>query len=184
MARLLDRYNNEAVPKLMERFGLKNRLAVPKVQKIVVNVGAGRAITEAKRLEQAASDLAAISGQKAVITKARKSVSAFKLRQGQPIGAKVTLRGKRMYEFFDRLISIVLPRVRDFRGLPANSFDGQGNYTLGLSDQAVFPEIKVDTIEFQQGMNITICVSGGSDERSRELLRLLGVPLTTEQIEG
>ena len=182
MARILDKYNNEVVPELMKRFGLKNRLAVPRIKKIVINVGAGRAITEAKRIDQATSDLAAISGQKAVIAKARKSVSAFKLRQGQPIGAKVTLRGKRIYEFFDRLVSIVLPRVRDFRGLPAKSFDGHGNYTLGLSDQAVFPEIKVDTIEFQQGMNITIGVSGGSDEQSRELLKLLGMPLATEVI--
>jgi len=180
MARVQEQYRNEVVPQLMEKFGLSNRMAVPRMEKIVVNVGVGRAIIEAKRLEQATADLTQITGQKPIITKARKSVAGFKLREGQSIGAKVTLRKKRMYEFFDRLVSIVLPRVRDFRGLSTKAFDGHGNYTLGMIDQGVFPEIKLDSVEFQQGMNITICMSGDSDEQSRELLRFLGVPFRTE----
>jgi len=180
MARLLERYKNEVLPELMRRFDLDNALAAPRIEKIVINVGAGRAKDEPKLLEQATADLAAITGMKPVVTKARKSIAGFKLRQGQNVGAKVTLRGKRMFEFLDRLISIALPRVRDFRGLSPKAFDGNGNYTLGITDQAIFPEIKPDDIEHTQGMNITICISGGSDERSRELLRLLGMPLRAE----
>ena len=180
MARLLEQYKNEVLPELMRRFNLNNVLTAPRIEKIVVNVGTGRAKDEPKLLEQATADLAAISGLKPVVTKARKSIAGFKLRQGQNVGAKVTLRGKRMYEFLDRIISIVLPRVRDFRGLSPKAFDGNGNFTLGLTDQGVFPEIKPDNIEHAQGMNITICITGGSNERSRELLQLLGMPLKTD----
>jgi len=180
MARLLEKYRSEIVPELMRRLNLRNFLAVPRFEKVVLNVGAGRAKEEPKRLEQATADLTAITGQKPVLTKARKSVAGFKLRQGQSIGAKVTLRGLRMYEFLDRLISVALPRVRDFRGLSPKAFDGCGNYTLGLGDQSVFPEVRPDNIEFPQGMNITICISGASDDASRELLRLVGMPLRSE----
>jgi len=180
MARLFEKYKTEVLPELMRRFELNNALATPRIIKISVNVGAGRAKDEKRLLGQAISDLTTITGMKPVVTKARKSIAGFKLRQGMNVGAKVTLRGKMMYEFLDRLVSIVLPRVRDFRGLSPKAFDGNGNYTLGLTDQSVFPEIKPDDIEFQQGMNITICISGRSDEKSAELLRLMGMPLKTD----
>jgi len=179
MARLLEKYRNEVVPKLMEQFGLKNKLAVPRIEKVVVNMGVGAATENPKRLEDAAAALAVITGQKAAITKAKQSVSGFKLRKNQAIGCKVTLRGKRMYEFLDRLISVAIPRIRDFRGLSPNSFDGHGNYTLGLTEQLVFPEVDPDASEFTQGMDITIVISGNSDERSRALLTLMGFPLRT-----
>jgi large subunit ribosomal protein L5 len=180
MARLLDAYKEKVVPELKKRFGYANTLAVPRVEKIVVNMGVGKATENKKRLEDAVKDLAAITGQKPLITRARKSVSAFKLRRGNEIGCKVTLRGKRMYEFLDRLISLAMPRIRDFRGFSPESFDKFGNYTLGLAEQLVFPEINIDKVEFVQGMDITIVVTGGSAEASRELLRMLGFPFRRE----
>lgn len=160
----------------MEKLGITNRLAVPRVQKIVINSGLGRALENKQIIEEAVKDIAAIAGQRPVVTRARKSVAGFKLREGVPIGCKVTLRGARMYEFLDRLISLVLPRIRDFRGVSANAFDGHGNYSLGLPDQIVFPEIVVDDVQFTIGMDITIVMSGDSDEHSRELLRAFGMP--------
>ncbi len=181
MTRLLEKYQQQVVPQLMEKFVYKNKLAVPKIQKIVVNMGVGRAIDNKKLIEEATKHLSIITGQKPLITKAKKAISGFKLRQGQAIGCKVTLRGKRMFEFLDRLISVVLPRIRDFRGLSPKSFDGRGNYTLGLTEQIVFPEISVDTVEFVQGMDITLRISGKSDEQSCELLKLLGMPFGLEK---
>ncbi len=180
MARLLDAYKEKVVPELKTKFGYTNTLAVPRLEKVVVNMGVGKATENKKRLEDAVKDLAAITGQKPLITRARKSVSAFKLRQGNEIGCKVTLRGKRMYEFLDRLISLAMPRIRDFRGFSPESFDESGNYTLGLSEQSVFPEINIDKVEFVQGMDITIVITGGSAEASRELLRMLGFPFRRE----
>jgi large subunit ribosomal protein L5 len=176
MARLKKKYHDEIVPRLMEAFQLKNRLSVPRIEKITVNMGVGRATENKARLEKASRELALITGQKAKITKARRSVAGFKLRQGNPIGCMVTLRGDRMYEFLDRLINIAIPRVRDFRGLSPRSFDGNGNYSLGFSEQIVFPEIDIDSVEFIQGMDVTISVSGGKDNQSFELLREFGMP--------
>lgn len=179
MARLLEQYESRIVPSLMETFGHKNRLAAPRLQKIVVNMGVGQATENKKCLDDAVAHLTALAGQKAVTTIARRSVSSFKLREGNPIGCKVTLRGKRMYEFLDRLVSIALPRIRDFRGLSPKAFDGYGNYTLGITEQLVFPEISVDDVEFTQGMDITLVISGNSDEQSCELLQQLGMPFRT-----
>ena len=176
MARLLEKYQKEVVSQLIKKFNYKNKLSVPKVEKIVVNMGVGRAIENKKLIEEAAKHLSIITGQKPLITKAKKAISGFKLRDGQQIGCKVTLRGKRMYEFLDRLISIALPRIRDFRGLSLKSFDGRGNYTLGITEQLVFPEINIDTVEFVQGMDITMRITGNSNEQSAELLKLLGMP--------
>ena len=176
MSRLSERYKNEIIPKLMEELGYKNALAVPRLEKIVVNMGVGKAQEEKKRLDDAARDLAMITGQRPVITKARRSVAAFKVRKGNPIGLKVTLRGPRMYEFLDRLISIAIPRIRDFRGLKPVSFDGRGNYTLGIDEQSVFPEVDLDHIEFAQGMDITVVTTARSDEEASRLLSLLGMP--------
>ena len=181
MTRLLEKYQQQVIPQLMEKFVYKNKLAVPKIQKIVVNMGVGRAIDNKKLIEEATKHLSIITGQKPLITKAKKAIAGFKLRQGQAIGCKATLRGKRMFEFLDRLISVVLPRIRDFRGLSPKSFDGRGNYTLGLTEQIVFPEISVDTVEFVQGMDITLAISGKSDEQSFELLKLLGMPFKLEK---
>ena len=163
----------------MQKLDVTNRLALPRVQKIVVNAGVGRALENKKILDDAVETLSQITGQRPMVTKARKSVAGFKLRQGANIGCKVTLRGRRMYEFLDRLISIVIPRIRDFRGLSPNAFDGHGNYTLGIAEQIVFPEIDIDDVEFTVGMNITVVVSGGSDESSFELLREFGMPFRT-----
>ena len=163
----------------MQKLDVTNRLALPRVQKIVVNAGVGRALENKKILDDAVETLSQITGQRPMVTKARKSVAGFKLRQGANIGCKVTLRGRRMYEFLDRLISIVIPRIRDFRGLSPNAFDGHGNYTLGIAEQIVFPEIDIDDVEFTVGMNITVVVSGGSDESSFELLREFGIPFRT-----
>jgi len=179
MSRLFERYNDEVVPALMAELAEGNRLAVPRLEKIVVSMGIGKGIAEPKRFEAAAKELATITGQKPLVTKARKSVAAFKVREGMSSGLKVTLRKRRMYEFLDRLISIVLPRVRDFRGLSPNAFDGSGNYSLGLTDQLVFPEISVDQVEFEQGMNVTLVIRSGSVEASRSLLRHFGMPLRT-----
>src|SRR5580765_4053117 len=176
MARLLDKYHKEIVPQLKTKLGRTNALSLPKLQKIVVNMGVGKALQDKNRMEQAAEQLTSICGQRVQITKARIAVSAFKLRQGNEIGCRVTLRGKRMYEFLDRLVSIALPRIRDFRGVNPKSFDGNGNYTIGLTEQMVFPEIDPDKVNFSQGMDITFVTSTRSDDESRELLRLFGMP--------
>lgn len=174
--RLKERFESEILPAMREKFGRENRLSLPRVQKIVVSMGVGSAMSDKKHIEEAASALTDITGQKALICKARKSIANFRLREGVPIGAKVTLRGARMYEFLDRLISIALPRVRDFRGLKLNAFDGHGNYSLGLTEQLVFPELNPDKYLRAQGMNIAICCSAGSDDESREMLKLFGLP--------
>ena len=179
--RLQEKFENEVLPSLKDKFGRSNRLALPKLEKIVISMGVGAAIADKKHLEEAVSALTEISGQKPMVCKARKSVAGFKLREGMPIGCKVTLRGTRMYEFLDRLISLVLPRVRDFRGLKPTAFDGHGNYSLGLTEQLVFPELNPDKYPRQQGMNIAICCSGGSDDESRELLRGFGMPFKTPE---
>jgi len=175
--RLQEKYEKEVLAALAKRFGRSNRMALPKLMKIVVNMGVGKAIGEKKYMEEAIEALKQITGQKPVVTLSRKSIANFKLRENMPIGCKVTLRGKRMWEFFDRLVSLALPRVRDFRGLDPDAFDGRGNYNLGLTEQLVFPELNPDKFSFPQGMNITIVISGHSDEESRELLRQLGLPL-------
>jgi large subunit ribosomal protein L5 len=177
LSRMHERYRNDVVPALMKRFGYGNPMAVPKVSKVVVNIGLGEATQNIKLLDVAAIELGQITGQKPIITRAKKSIANFKIRKGMPLGCCVTLRGERMYEFLDRLCNIVLPRVRDFKGLPGNSFDGRGNYTLGLKDQLVFPEIDYTRVDKIKGMNITIATSARNDEEGRELLRLLGVPL-------
>ena len=176
-ARLRERYRTEIVSSLMKEFSYRNRMQVPEVTKVVINMGLGEAVGNVKVIDAAVEELSAITGQKPVVTRARKSEAAFKLRAGMPIGCKVTLRGERMYEFLDRLTGIVLPRVRDFKGLPPNSFDGRGNYTLGLKDQLVFPEIDYTRVDKIKGMNITLTTTARNDEEGRELLRLLGVPL-------
>ena len=181
MPRLQDQYEKEILPALVEKLGRSNRHSLPKLEKIVVSMGVGSAISDKKHIEEATSALADITGQKAVICRARKSVANFKLREGQPIGAKVTIRGARMYEFLDRLISIVLPRVRDFRGCKPNAFDGNGNYSLGLSEQLVFPELNPDKYVRVQGMNIALCMQGGSNDDSRVLLELFGFPFQREE---
>lgn len=181
--RLQEKFETEVLPSLKDKLGRSNRLALPKIEKIVISMGVGAAIADKKHLEEAVSALTEISGQKPLICKARKSVAGFKLREGMPIGCKVTLRGPRMYEFLDRLISLVLPRVRDFRGLKPTAFDGHGNYSLGLTEQLVFPELNPDKYPRQQGMNIAICCSGGSDDESRELLRGFGMPFQNPDAE-
>ena len=177
ISRLHERYRKEAMPALSKRFGYKNPMAVPHLEKITVNIGMGEASQNIKLLDVAVQELGQITGQKPVITRAKKSIANFKIRKGMPIGCMVTLRGERMYEFLDRLSNIVLPRVRDFKGLPGNSFDGRGNYTLGLRDQLVFPEIDYTRVDKIKGMNITLTTSAQTDEEGRELLKLLGVPL-------
>jgi large subunit ribosomal protein L5 len=176
MARLLDRYQKEIVPQLKSKLGRDNLLSLPRLQKIVVNMGVGKALQDKSRMEQAADQLSQITGQKAQIRKAKKAVSGFRLRENNEIGCRVTLRGKRMYEFLDRLISIALPRIRDFRGINPKSFDGHGNYSLGLSEQQVFPEIDPDKVTFVQGMDVTFVTSTNSDDEARELLRAFGMP--------
>lgn len=183
MARLLEKYKQTVQSALMEKFDITNMLAVPSLQKIVVSMGVGSAIEDKERLPAAGADLAQITGQHPLTTKARLSVSGFKLREGMPIGLKVTLRGKRMYEFLDRLISAAIPRIRDFRGLPVSSFDGRGNYSLGLAEQTIFPEISPDKIQHSQGMNITLVIDNSNDEMSRELLAGLGVPFKRPESE-
>ena len=176
MARLKDKYMNEAAPALMKKFEYKSVMQIPKLDKIVVNVGCGEAKENAKALDAVVTDLTAITGQKPVITRARKSVANFKLREGMPIGAKVTLRGERMWEFMDRLFNVALPRVRDFRGINANAFDGRGNYALGLKEQLIFPEIEYDKIDKIRGMDIIFVTTANTDEEARELLTLMGAP--------
>ena len=181
MARLQERYREEIVPSLMQEFGYKNVMQVPKLQKIVVNIGLGEAINNARAIDAAVGDLGAITGQKPVVTRAKKSIAAFKLREGMPIGAMVTLRGPRMYEFYDRLTSVTLPRIRDFRGVSPNSFDGRGNYTLGLREQLAFPEIDYDRIDKTRGLEVSIVSTARTDEEGRRLLALLGMPFARSE---
>jgi large subunit ribosomal protein L5 len=176
MVRLLEKYNNEVVPKLKEQFEYRSPMQVPKVTKVVLNMGLGEAIQNVKILDSAAEELAMISGQKPVITRARQSIATFKLRKGMPIGCMVTLRGNRMYEFLDKLVNVALPRVRDFRGVSPKGFDGRGNYTLGIKEQIIFPEIDYDKIDKIKGMNITVVTTAQSDEQAHTLLSLLGMP--------
>jgi large subunit ribosomal protein L5 len=175
-ARLKERYLEEIRPQLREEFSFRNDLEVPKIEKIVVNIGVGEAIANNRALDAAIGDLTAITGQKPVVTRAKKSIAAFRLRAGMPIGAMVTLRGDKMYEFMDRLVNIALPRVRDFRGISPKSFDGRGNYTLGLREQLIFPEIDYDKIDKTRGMEVSIVTTAKSDEEGRRLLGLLGMP--------
>jgi large subunit ribosomal protein L5 len=181
VARLKERYRDDLQGQLQEELGLSNPMAVPRLLKIVVNVGVGRATQDIKELDRAVDELAAITGQKPSIRRARKSVASFRLREGMPIGAMVTLRGERMFEFLDRLISIVLPRVRDFRGVSRDAFDGRGNYTIGLKDQLIFPEVDYTQVDRVRGMNVTICTTAESDEPARALLRSLGIPFQQQQ---
>jgi len=174
--RLKEKYKNEIVPAMMKEFSYKNIMQVPKIQKVVLNVGLGEAIQNIKLLEAAQKELGKITGQKAVITKAKKSIATFKLRQGMPIGCKVTLRGDTMYEFLDRLISVALPSIRDFRGISGKSFDGRGNYALGIREQFIFPEIDYDKVEMVHGLDIIMCTSSETDKESKALLRMFGIP--------
>jgi large subunit ribosomal protein L5 len=178
-ARLKERYQKEVRKKMQDEFGIKNVMAVPKIEKIVLNMGMGEAIQNMKVLDNAVEELAQITGQKPVITRAKKSIASFKLRAGVPIGTMVTLRGEKMYEFLDRLINIALPRVRDFRGVPTRSFDGRGNYTIGIRDHFIFPEVDVAKVDKSKGMNITIVTTAKTDEQARYLLRELGMPFGT-----
>src|SRR5499427_4682918 len=179
MARLKERYQQEVAPAIAREFGIKNPMAVPRLDKIVVNMGMGEAIANSKVLDTAVEELKAIAGQKPVITRAKKSIASFKLRQGMPIGVMVTLRGERMYEFFDRLVSIALPRVRDFRGVSPKAFDGRGNYTIGVREQLIFPEIDFNKVDKLRGMNISIVTTARDDEQARSLLRALGMAFRT-----
>ena len=181
MNRLRDRYQKEVVPALEKEFGYKNTMAIPKVQKVVVNMGLGEATTNAKLADVGADELSRITGQKAVVRRSTKSIAQFKLRAGMPVGAMVTLRGERMYEFLDRLISIALPRVRDFRGVSPKGFDGRGNYTLGLRDQLLFPEIDYMKVDKARGMNVSLVTTAKTDEEARKLLQLLGMPFRTNK---
>jgi large subunit ribosomal protein L5 len=176
MARLRDQYHSKIVPELVKEFSYKNPMAVPRMTKVVISMGIGRASQDKKFLESARKDLTMIAGQMPMVCKAKKSVSNFKVREGMETGLKVTLRGERMYEFMDRLISLAIPRVRDFRGLRNNSFDGRGNYSMGLAEQSVFPEINAAKVEFQQGMNITFVTTAKTDEEAKKLLQLFGMP--------
>jgi len=177
-ARLKEKYQTEVRQKLQDQFGIKNVMAVPKIEKVVLNMGMGEAISNAKILDSAVDELGQITGQKPIVTKAKKSIASFKLREGQAIGTMVTLRGEKMYEFLDRLISAALPRVRDFRGVPSKSFDGRGNYTLGIRDHLIFPEIDITKVDKAKGMNITIVTNAKDDDQARFLLRELGLPFT------
>ena len=176
MARLLDKYNKDIVPALGKKLGRENRLSLPKLVKISLNMGVGKALQDKERMKQAVEQLGLIAGQKPQVMKAKQAVSAFRLREGNEIGCRVTLRGKRMYEFLDRLINIALPRIRDFRGVNPKSFDGNGNYSMGLAEQMVFPEIDPDKVTFTQGMDVTFVTSTNSDDEARELLRAFGMP--------
>jgi large subunit ribosomal protein L5 len=177
MSRLQDHYKNTVVPALVEKFGYKSVMEVPRIEKITLNMGVGEAVGDKKNMEFAVNDMQAIAGQKAIVTKARKSVAGFKIRDGWPIGCKVTLRRERMYEFLDRLVSIALPRVRDFRGVSAKSFDGRGNYSMGVKEQIIFPEIEYDKVDAIRGMDITITTSARTDEEGRALLDSFNFPI-------
>lgn len=176
MNRLKEKYQNEIVPSLIEKFNYSSVMAVPKIEKIVINMGVGDAVSNAKALDKAVEELTTITGQKPLITKAKKSIAGFKLREGMPIGAKVTLRGERMYAFLDKLIAVSLPRVRDFRGVSKKAFDGRGNYTLGVKEQLIFPEIDYDKVDKVRGMDIVVVTTATSDEEARELLLQMGMP--------
>ncbi len=178
MARLKTKFNEEITKAMMEKFGYKNIMEVPRFEKIVLNMGLGQAKENPKYLQNAVEELVVITGQKPVVTKAKKSVSNFKVREGMNVGAKVTLRGERMYEFMDRLISIALPRVRDFRGVNPNAFDGRGNYTLGVKEQLIFPEVEYDKVDTVRGMDVTFVTTANTDEEARELLKLMGMPFS------
>jgi len=179
MSRMRDRYSKEVAPALQKEFGYKNVMAIPKIEKVVVNMGLGEATSNAKIVDTGADEVTRITGQKPVVTRAKKSIAQFKVRKGMPIGAMVTLRGERMWEFLDRLISVALPRVRDFRGVSPRGFDGRGNYTLGLKDQLLFPEIDYMKVDKARGMNISVVTTAKTDEESRKLLQLLGMPFRT-----
>jgi len=179
MSRLKERYSNDVVPALKKEFGYTNVMAIPKIEKVVVNMGLGEATQNAKIVDTGADEVTRITGQKPVVTRAKKSIAQFKVRKGQPIGTMVTLRGERMWDFLDRLISVALPRVRDFRGVSARGFDGRGNYTLGLKDQLLFPEIDYMKVDKARGMNISVVTTAKTDEESRKLLQLLGMPFRT-----
>ena len=181
MNRMQEKYNSEVVPALRKAFDLKNVMQVPRIQKVVVNIGMGEAMDNPKSMEAAVSDLTTITGQKPVMTKARKSIANFKLREGRLIGTKVTLRGDRMWSFLDRLMNTALPRVRDFRGVSGNAFDGRGNYTLGLRDQLIFPEIEYDKIDKLRGMEVTIVTTAKNDDQARTMLQLLGMPFSKKE---
>ncbi|MCH7526550.1 MAG: 50S ribosomal protein L5 [Planctomycetes bacterium] len=183
MARLLERYKEELQPALAEEFGIKNRLAIPRLSKVVVSMGVGKNVLEKKRLEAAMNDLGRITGQKPAVCRAKKSVSNFKTRKGYEIGCKVTLRGRRMFEFVDRLINAAVPRTRDFRGLDPGSFDGHGNYSMGIVEQIIFPEVNIDKLEYTQGMNITFVTTAKNDDHARRLLTLMGMPFRTAGAE-
>ncbi|HSE60318.1 MAG TPA: 50S ribosomal protein L5 [Nitrospiraceae bacterium] len=179
MSRVVERYKEQVVPALIKEFGYKNPMQVPRLNRIVLNVGMGEAIQNVKLLESAATELSIITGQRPVITRAKKAIAGFKLRQGMPIGVKVTLRAKRMYEFFDRLVSVALPRIRDFRGVSAKAFDGRGNYTLGLKEQLIFPEIQYDSVASIHGMDITFVTTAKTNDEGKALLKHMGVPFRT-----
>jgi large subunit ribosomal protein L5 len=180
MSELKEKYKKEVIPRMMESFGYKNVMEVPRLEKIALNIGLGEAIQNAKALEAAGGDLATISGQHPVITRSKKSIAAFRLRAGMPIGLKVTLRGERMYHFFERLVNVTLPRMREFRGVPKSSFDGRGNYTIGFKEQTIFPEIDYDKVDKVRGLEVSIMTSAKTDEEGRQLLELLGVPFARE----
>jgi len=176
--RLKEKYKNEVAQAMMQKFGYKNVMEIPKVEKVIINMGVGEAVGNPKVLDAAVSDMTLIAGQKPVVTRAKKSIAAFKIREGMPIGAKVTMRGERMYQFLDKLINISLPRVRDFRGISPKSFDGRGNYTLGIKEQLIFPEIEYDKVDKIRGMEIIVVTTAKTDEEARELLRLMGMPFS------
>ena len=178
MARLKEMYDAEIVKKMTEKFGYKNVMQLPKVEKIIINMGVGEAVGNPKALDAAVADLALITGQKPILTRAKKSLAAWKLRQGMPIGCKVTLRGVRMYQFLDKFMNVALPRVRDFRGISSKSFDGRGNYAIGLKEQLIFPEVEYDKIDKLRGMNIVVVTTAKTDEEARELLKLMGMPFS------
>jgi len=173
-----DKYSDEVAKGLMEKFGYKNIMEIPKIEKVILNMGVGEAVSNPKVLDVAINDMMIIAGQKPVVTRAKKSIAAFKIREGMPIGAKVTLRGQRMYEFLDKLLNIALPRVRDFRGVSPRSFDGRGNYTMGIKEQLIFPEIEYDKVDKVRGMDIIIVTTAKTDEEARELLKLMGMPFS------
>ena len=178
MSRMKDKYNDEVAKGLMEKFSYKNVMEIPKIEKVVINMGVGEAVSNPKILDVAVNDMMIIAGQKPIVTRAKKSIAAFKIREGMPIGAKVTLRGERMYQFLDKLLNIALPRVRDFRGVSPKSFDGRGNYTMGIKEQLIFPEIEYDKIDKVRGMDIIIVTTAKTDEEARELLKLMGMPFS------
>lgn len=178
MSRMKEKYSGEVAKGLMEKFGYKNIMEIPKIEKVVLNMGVGEAVSNPKVLDVAINDMTIIAGQKPVVTRAKKSIAAFKIREGMPIGAKVTLRGQRMYEFLDKLLNIALPRVRDFRGVSPKSFDGRGNYTMGIKEQLIFPEIEYEKVDKVRGMDIIIVTTAKTDEEARELLKLMGMPFS------